>query len=152
MSDPPVLLLTSPRSDSTRNRRATSVSGCARCNTQGRTILLTTHYMEEADQLCDRIGIIDLGRIMALDTPAALKRTIAATEVVRLEVQGAVASDPGPRRSAGEKAGSIARQERQNGVLSPHHPPAAAPVTSSPPHSTRHAPRAPPSTTSRWWP
>src|SRR5438093_272443 len=45
---------------------------------QGRTVLLTTHYMEEADQLCDRVAIIDHGRIVALDTPAALKRTIRA--------------------------------------------------------------------------
>jgi ABC-2 type transport system ATP-binding protein len=85
--------------------------------TQGRTVLLTTHYMEEADQLCDRIAIIDHGRIVALDTPAALKRTIAATEVVRLEVQGAPAADPDlVARLA--RVGSVARQERQNGVLS----------------------------------
>jgi len=47
---------------------------------------MTTHYMEEADQLCDRIAIIDHGRIVALDTPAALKRTIRAEQVVRLEI------------------------------------------------------------------
>jgi ABC-2 type transport system ATP-binding protein len=40
---------------------------------QGRTVLLTTHYMEEADQLCDRVAIIDRGRIAALGTPARLK-------------------------------------------------------------------------------
>ena len=39
----------------------------------GHTIMLTTHYMEEADRLCDRIGIIDQGRIIALDTPENLK-------------------------------------------------------------------------------
>ncbi len=49
---------------------------------QGRTVLLTTHYMEEADQLCDRVAIIDHGRIVALDTPAALKRTFAGPERV----------------------------------------------------------------------
>jgi ABC-2 type transport system ATP-binding protein len=85
--------------------------------TQGRTVLFTTHYMEEADQLCDRIAIIDHGHIVALDTPAALKRTIAATEVVRLEVQGAATSDPGLVARL-EQSGSVARQERQNGVLS----------------------------------
>src|SRR5207237_10835976 len=53
---------------------------------QGRTVLLTTHYMEEADQLCDRIAIIDHGQIVALDTPAELKRRIRAEEVVRLEI------------------------------------------------------------------
>ena len=41
---------------------------------EGRTVVLTTHYMEEADQLCDRIAIVDHGRIVALDTPERLKR------------------------------------------------------------------------------
>src|SRR5262249_59585720 len=40
----------------------------------GRTILLTTHYMQEADELCDRIAIVDHGRILALGTPEELKR------------------------------------------------------------------------------
>ena len=40
---------------------------------QGRTIVMTTHYMEEADQLCDRLAIIDRGKLLALDTPARLK-------------------------------------------------------------------------------
>lgn len=40
----------------------------------GITVFLTTHYMEEADQLCDRVAILDQGRIVALDTPQALKR------------------------------------------------------------------------------
>ena len=44
----------------------------------GQTILLTTHYMEEADQLCDRLAIIDHGTVLALDTPAELKRSIGA--------------------------------------------------------------------------
>jgi ABC-2 type transport system ATP-binding protein len=51
---------------------------------EGQTILLTTHYMEEADQLCDRVAIMDHGRILALDTPAALKRTIAADTEIRV--------------------------------------------------------------------
>ena len=45
---------------------------------QGQTILLTTHYMEEADQLCNRVAIMDHGRILALDTPAALKQSVGA--------------------------------------------------------------------------
>src|SRR5260370_418032 len=40
---------------------------------QGRTIIMTTHYMEEADQLCDRLAILDQGKLLALDTPANLK-------------------------------------------------------------------------------
>ncbi|MFT3851942.1 MAG: ATP-binding cassette domain-containing protein [Ilumatobacteraceae bacterium] len=49
---------------------------------EGETILLTTHYMEEADQLCDRVAIMDHGRILALDTPANLKRLTGASSIV----------------------------------------------------------------------
>jgi ABC-2 type transport system ATP-binding protein len=49
------------------------------------TILLTTHYMEEADKLCDRIAIVDHGKLAALDTPARLKDSIPGTDVVEAE-------------------------------------------------------------------
>jgi ABC-2 type transport system ATP-binding protein len=51
-----------------------------------KTILLTTHYMEEADQLCDRIAIIDYGKIIALDTPENLKKVIQKTDIVEMHV------------------------------------------------------------------
>ena len=54
----------------------------------GQTILLTTHYMEEADKLCDRVAIMDHGRILALDTPAALKQSVGADTVVTLRTSG----------------------------------------------------------------
>ncbi len=53
---------------------------------KGKTVLLTTHYMAEADQMCDRIAIIDRGRILACDTPENLKRTIRHDTTFRLEV------------------------------------------------------------------
>jgi len=49
---------------------------------QGQTILLTTHYMEEADRLCERVAIMDHGKILALDTPAALKQSTGADTIV----------------------------------------------------------------------
>jgi ABC-2 type transport system ATP-binding protein len=55
---------------------------------QGQTIMLTTHYMEEADRLCDRVAIMDHGRILALDTPAALKQSVGADTVVTLKATG----------------------------------------------------------------
>jgi len=58
---------------------------------QGQTILLTTHYMEEADRLCQRVAIMDHGRILALDTPAALKEGIGADTIVTVKTTG----DPG---------------------------------------------------------
>ena len=53
----------------------------------GVTIILTTHYMEEADFLCDRVAIMDHGRFVALDTPARLKDTLGG-DVVSLELEG----------------------------------------------------------------
>src|SRR5271155_5666313 len=54
----------------------------------GQTILLTTHYMEEADRLCERVAIMDHGRILALDTPAALKQSIGADTIVSVKTTG----------------------------------------------------------------
>src|SRR2546427_5947827 len=51
----------------------------------GQTILLTPHYMEEADQLCDRVAIMDHGRVLALDSPGELKRSVDADTIVRSE-------------------------------------------------------------------
>jgi ABC-2 type transport system ATP-binding protein len=55
---------------------------------EGQTILLTTHYMEEADRLCERVAIMDHGKILALDTPAALKQSIGADTVVTVKATG----------------------------------------------------------------
>jgi ABC-2 type transport system ATP-binding protein len=52
----------------------------------GRTILLTTHYMQEADELCDRIAIVDHGRILALGTPDELKHRVQEESVFRIEL------------------------------------------------------------------
>lgn len=54
----------------------------------GETILLTTHYMEEADQLCDRVAIMDHGHILALDTPAGLKKAVKADTIVTVSSDG----------------------------------------------------------------
>jgi ABC-2 type transport system ATP-binding protein len=53
------------------------------------TILLTTHYMDEADKLCERIAIVDHGRLAALDTPTRLKDSVPGTDVVEAEFDGA---------------------------------------------------------------
>jgi ABC-2 type transport system ATP-binding protein len=56
------------------------------------TISLTTHYMDEAEQLCDRIAIVDHGKIIALDTPTGLKRMVEGADRVELEIEGDGAS------------------------------------------------------------
>jgi len=88
LARPPILLLDEPTlgldPQAARNLREL----IAQLKQEGHTILLTTHYMEEADQLSDRIGIIDTGKVIALDTPEGLKRRIDQKEVIRLEVTG----------------------------------------------------------------
>ena len=55
---------------------------------EGQTILLTTHYMEEADELCDRLAIIDHGHLLALGTPEELKKATGADTIVTVLAQG----------------------------------------------------------------
>ena len=57
-------------------------------NADGQTIMLTTHYMEEADQLCRRVAIMDHGKILALDTPSALKQSVGADTIVTVKANG----------------------------------------------------------------
>ena len=56
---------------------------------EGRTVLITTHYMDEAEQLCDRVGIMDQGRILQLGTPRELIASLAQPTYAELEFQGA---------------------------------------------------------------
>jgi len=57
---------------------------------RGGTVLLTTHYMEEAHRLCDRVAIIDHGKVIALGTPSQLISSLGAEHVVEFEVDGAL--------------------------------------------------------------
>src|SRR5829696_2729870 len=88
LHDPPVVFLDEPTIGldpvGARELRATIAS----LADAGKTILLTTHYMFEADALCDRIAVITRGEIVAEGTPADLKRTVAAGTVVEVEVFG----------------------------------------------------------------
>lgn len=88
LARPPILLLDEPTLglDPQAARRVREL--ISELKQEGHTILLTTHYMEEADQLSDRIGIIDTGKVIALDTPEGLKRRISQKEVIRLELTG----------------------------------------------------------------
>ncbi len=82
LPDPPLLILDEPTVGLDPQAARDLRERVRELRRQGRTVLLTTHYMEEADQLCDRVAIVDHGRIVALDTPAALKREFAGHERV----------------------------------------------------------------------
>src|ERR671911_1106452 len=88
LHDPPVVFLDEPTIGldpvGARELRATIASLAE----AGKTILLTTHYMFEADSLCDRIAVINRGKIVAEGTPAHLKSRVASGSVVEVEVFG----------------------------------------------------------------
>jgi ABC-2 type transport system ATP-binding protein len=78
----------------------------------GRTVLLTTHYMAEADELCDRIAIVDHGRILALGTPDELKKRVQRESVFRLELDRLDGGSAALRRLPGVlSAASAAMQD-----------------------------------------
>src|SRR6202042_158065 len=87
---PSVLFLDEPTAGLDPQSRLALWELLGRLHDQGQTILLTTHYMEEADQLCERVAIMDHGKILALDTPAALKQSIDADTIVTVKSGGDV--------------------------------------------------------------
>jgi ABC-2 type transport system ATP-binding protein len=88
LARPPILLLDEPTLGLDPQAAINLRELISQLKEEGHTILLTTHYMEEADQLSDRIGIIDTGKVIALDTPENLKHLIDKKEVIRLEIAG----------------------------------------------------------------
>ena len=85
---PAILFLDEPTAGLDPQSRLALYEIVRELNADGQTVLLTTHYMEEADQLCERIAIIDHGRVLALDTPTALKRSIGADTIVTVSAEG----------------------------------------------------------------
>jgi len=77
---------------------------------EGATVVLTTHFMDEAERLCDRVAIVDHGRIIALDAPATLVRRLGAEARVVFEVDGVLADTspaPAPSRLSPARAGQL---------------------------------------------
>ncbi len=77
MHRPRLLILDEPTTGLDPQSRVRIWDEVRRLRAEGMTIFLTTHYMDEADNLCDRVAIIDSGKIVGEDTPMALKQSIA---------------------------------------------------------------------------
>jgi len=80
---------------------------------QGRTIVMTTHYMEEADQLCDRLAIIDHGKLLALDTPSRLKAQAPGDTLVEVTFDG----DAAPAVDAARALDGVSNAEGRGPLL-----------------------------------
>jgi len=84
INDPRILLLDEPTTGLDPQARHILWDRLFRLKEQGTTLVLTTHYMDEAEQLCDRIVVVDKGRIMAEGSPAALIREHSSREVLEV--------------------------------------------------------------------
>jgi ABC-2 type transport system ATP-binding protein len=92
VGDPDLLFLDEPTTGLDPQARRQLWDLIERFKTAGRTIILTTHYMDEAERLADRVAIMDHGRIIALGTPRELVRSMGIDQVVEFAVDG----DTGP--------------------------------------------------------
>ena len=98
--EPQVLFLDEPTVGLDPQTRLALWDILRRLHAEGRTIVMTTHYMEEADKLCDRVAIVDRGELLELDTPAALKARAPGGTLIELTVDGNV-------QAAAERARSV---------------------------------------------
>src|SRR5215831_19485724 len=90
VGDPEVLFLDEPTTGLDPQSRRQLWGLIERFKTEGRTVLLTTHYMDEAQRLCDRVAIVDKGKVIAQGTPRELIQSLGGTEVVEIKCDGAL--------------------------------------------------------------
>jgi ABC-2 type transport system ATP-binding protein len=93
VGDPDLLFLDEPTTGLDPQARRQLWDLIERFKTEGRTIILTTHYMDEAERLCERVAVMDHGKVIALGTPRELIASIGADHMVEFAVDGAAALD-----------------------------------------------------------
>ena len=123
--EPQVLFLDEPTVGLDPQARLALWDILRRLHAEGRTIVMTTHYMEEADQLCQRVAIVDRGRLLALDRPAALKEQAPGGTLIELTLDAeaepvlqAVRSLPGVLRAEAQGVLLRAYADRAGEVVS----------------------------------
>jgi ABC-2 type transport system ATP-binding protein len=104
---PKVLFLDEPSAGLDPQSRIAMWDAVRNLREEGITVVLTTHYMEEADELCDRVAIIDHGKILVEDTPSALKNSVGAQRIYELDL-----------RSMHDIPQLLHKLERQQGITS----------------------------------
>ena len=111
VSDPELFFLDEPTTGLDPQSRRQLWELMATFRTRGRTVLITTHYMEEAEQLCDRVAIVDHGKVIAQGTPNALIATLGAQYVVEFGVaEGATVAEAELRRPGRRGGGAATRK------------------------------------------
>ena len=108
MHRPPLLILDEPTEGLDPQSRTALWEELERIGAEGTTMLLTTHYMEEADRLCSRLAIVDNGRIAIEGEPAALKETVGADSVV-LQLESVEPGGDGGNGHAEDRVATVCR-------------------------------------------
>jgi ABC-2 type transport system ATP-binding protein len=129
VGDPELLLLDEPTTGLDPQSRRQLWEIIRSFRSQGRTVLLTTHYMDEAERLCDRVAVVDHGKVIALDTPRELIRNLGGEHVIEFAVAGRGAeSHLTSSQLAGLPAVHSVRQENGQFCLSVSEPHVALPA------------------------
>jgi ABC-2 type transport system ATP-binding protein len=110
---PEILFLDEPSAGLDPQSRLALWDSIRQLLSQGITIVLTTHYMEEADELCNRVAIIDHGKILVCDTPQNLKSSVGAQKVINLHLAG---SDPQLQQTLNQLHGVKSVETDKDGV------------------------------------
>jgi ABC-2 type transport system ATP-binding protein len=126
MHRPRVLFLDEPTTGLDPQNRANLWDQLGRLRADGTTICLSTHYLDEADQLCDRVAIVDHGQVIALGTPDELKRRYSA-DTVTITPEIAAAGLPGLARELADAASASGSSSASESASAPA--PASASVT-----------------------
>ncbi len=114
VGDPEILFLDEPTTGLDPQSRLQLWDQITRFRADGRTVLLTTHYMDEAERLCDRIAIVDHGKRIALGTPAELIARLEAPQVIEF------AADPMPAEDTLGSIAGLRGAHRRGGSIALH--------------------------------
>jgi ABC-2 type transport system ATP-binding protein len=93
LNDPELVFLDEPTTGLDPQARRNLWDLIQEIHSEGRTVVLTTHYMEEAERLCDRVAIMDQGKIVAMDTPQNLVRSLPTPYEIKVVVKGSLSQD-----------------------------------------------------------
>jgi len=114
VGDPKLLFLDEPTTGLDPQSRRQLWDLITQFRAEGRTVVLTTHYMDEAERLCDRVAIVDHGKVIALDTPRALIASLGAEHVIGFTLEG----EPTPIDETALRAlAGVTAARRDNGAF-----------------------------------
>ncbi|HTB75653.1 MAG TPA: ABC transporter ATP-binding protein [Polyangiaceae bacterium] len=101
VGDPELLFLDEPTTGLDPQSRLQLWDVIAEFKRQGRTVLLTTHYMEEAERLCDRVAVVDRGKVIALGSPRELIASLGGQDVIEVTLEGGADAALDPQSVSG---------------------------------------------------